>query len=222
MTRAAIEQWFQELLKQAASLTIRNSTTGLRFDERQARAWSIEAESAIAAIFPQGHPTRQAWARVLNTVGAGSDISVVALQLVGVFESAERMIRNNRIGTLVDAIRNETESGLLDQALVLVEANHLAAGTVIAGGALETHLSHYVAKYGITISGDGSISKYNNAVGAARSSNSLLYSTTDGKLVEAWGGFRNDAAHKPGTFSRSQDDVKRMVEGIREFISRAT
>ena len=130
-------------------------------------------------------------------------------------------MRDNRLSSFIDAIRIESESELLEQALVLVNADHRAAATVIAGGSLETHLRHYVDKHGIPVVGDGSISKYNNAVGQARKDNPNLYSANDSKQVDAWGGYRNEAAHKPGEFNRSKEDVKRMIEGIREFISRA-
>jgi hypothetical protein len=142
------------------------------------------------------------------------------VKLLGIFEGAAAVVRDGRLGTIIDSVRLESESELLDQASLLVDNDYPAAATVIAGGALETHLRHYVDKYGIPITGDGTISKYNNAVGQARKANLNLYSANDGKLVEAWSGYRNEAAHKPGEFNRSKDDVKRMIEGIREFIGR--
>jgi hypothetical protein len=48
----------------------------------------------------------------------------------------------------------------------------------------------------------------------------LIYSVTDGKLVTAWGGIRNDAAHAPGSFARTAQDVGSMILGVREFIAR--
>ncbi len=119
-----------------------------------------------------------------------------------------------------DIPRIESESELLDQAMILVEADHRAAAAVIAGGALETHLRYYVDKHSVAITGDGSISKYNSAVGQARKANPALYSANDGKLVESRGGLRNEAAHEPAKFNRSKDEIKRTIEGIREFIRR--
>ncbi len=78
---------------------------------------------------------------------------------------------------------------------------YLAAATVIAGGALEAHLRHYVAKHGVQVVGDGSISKYNGAVGQCRNAGKSLYDVNEGKLVEAWGGYRNEAAHEPGAIT---------------------
>jgi hypothetical protein len=218
MKREEFEVWYEQLLKRARTLPKFGNSGGYPKEE-PARAWATEAESALAAVFPDGHATRDAWTRVIKLPEA-QNIAVVVMKLRAVLEGAAALIRDNRLGSLIDAIRIESESELLDQACVLVEANHRAAATVIAGGALETHLRHYLEKHGIEIDGDGSISKYNGAVGQARKASPNVYPANDGKLVEAWGGYRNEAAHKPGEFNRSKDDVKRMIEGIREFIGR--
>src|SRR5581483_12415080 len=126
--------------------------------------------------------------------------------------------KDGRIRNLVDAVRIETEDDLLDQAQVLLKGNYVAAAAVIAGGALEAHLRHLATKNGLTVAGDGSISKYDAAISQARNAaTAFVYPATDSKLVTGWGGIRNDAAHDPGSFNRSQDDVRRMIEGIREF-----
>ncbi len=82
------------------------------------------------------------------------------------------------------------------------------------------HLLHLCKKHHLSWSGDGSIFKYDGAIAQARSSGAQVYSPTDSKLVIGWGGFRNDAAHSPGTFNRSQGEVQRMIQGVREFMAR--
>jgi hypothetical protein len=218
MRREEFQLWYDQLLQRGRSLPI-GSVPGITAQEGPARQWATEAESALAAVFPDGHATRQGWARVLKTPRA-QDICVVTEALVAIFEAAATLIRDNRLNSLIDAIRIESESELLDQALILANAHHRAAAAVIAGGALETHLRHYVDKHRIPITGAGTISKYNSAIGEARKPNPLLYSANDARLVEAWGGYRNEAAHTPGEFARTKEDVKRMIEGIREFIAR--
>jgi hypothetical protein len=143
--------------------------------------------------------------------------------LLGVVQAATQLLRDNRIGSILDAVRVETEDELLDQALALLNARHIAAAAVIAGGALETHLRHLVVKNALVITGDSSISRYDDARDKARNEGTAdVYPQTDSKLVTGWGGIRNDAAHGPGAFARSSDEVQRMVEGIREFISRTS
>jgi hypothetical protein len=217
--REDIQAWYKQLLEHARSLPFIELSYGERFEEGAARAWATEAQAALEAVFPPSHFARQSWTTVLAHPQA-QEIGQVLLKLRGIFEGAAALVRDDRLRSLIDAIRVESESELLDQACVLADNNHRAAATVIAGGALETHLRHYLEKHDIQVDGDGSISKYNGAVGQARKVNQSLYSANDGKLVEAWGGYRNEAAHKPGEFNRSKDDIKRMIEGIREFIGR--
>lgn len=140
--------------------------------------------------------------------------------LIGIFRGAVNQVRSGHLGSLIDAIRVETESDLLEQAETLLADGYLAAAAVIAGGALETHLRHLVAKHGLTVTGHGSLSAYNQAIGQARKAGNEVYNANDGKLVDGWGGIRNEAAHGPGAFARSREEVGRMIGGIREFIAR--
>ena len=219
MRREEIQAWFGDLLVCAVSLPTRGG--GMRDDysmptlyqEGPARAWSTETETALQAVFPDGHAVRQAWSRVTQDPSA-RNIADVVEELLGVFEEATTLVRDNRLSSLIDAIRIESESELLDQVLVLANADHRAAATVIAGGALETLLRHYLDRHAIPIAGEGSISKYNSAVGQARKANPNLYNANDGTLVEGWGGYRNEAAHVPGA-SRTPGSFAR-TKGRRE------
>ena len=87
---------------------------------------------------------------------------------------------------------------------------------------MSSQLRHLNDKHGLTHTGSGSISAYNSAVGQARNAGQAIYSANDGKLDEGWGGLRNEAAHNPGKFTRSNDEVKRMIDGIRELLARIT
>ncbi len=219
MRQEEFQVWYDDLLERARSVPKVKGSYEDFPAEGPARAWATEAEAALESVFPEGHSARQSWARVLKDPKARHFADVFAA-LVGVFEGAANLIRTNRLTSLVDAIRIESESELLDQARILVDADHRAAATVIAGGALEAHLRHYVHRHAIPISGEGSISRYNGAVGQARKAKPNLYNANDGKLVEGWGGFRNEAAHQPGNLARSKEEVRRLIEGIREFIGR--
>jgi hypothetical protein len=142
---------------------------------------------------------------------------------IGIFRAATRLLKDGRIGSLLDAVRVETEDELLDQATALLNAGHVIAAAVIAGGALETHLRHLVTKNSLEVKGDGSISKYDAAISKARNDGTAsIYQATDTKLVTSWGGIRNDAAHEPTMFTHSKETVQRMIDGIREFISRTS
>lgn len=193
------------------------------YDHEDSQTWLSEAGSALAAVFPAGHYCRQNWDRLTPLMRPGLPHGGSLEQMLGVLKAATQMLRDGRVGSILDAVRVETEDELLDQASGLLGARHLAAAAVIAGGALETHLRHLVARNALVIAGDGSISKYDAAIAKARNDGTAsVYPPTDSKLVTGWGGIRNDAAHDPGAFNRSQDEIQRMIEGIREFISRTS
>jgi hypothetical protein len=219
--------WFESIIQRFNSLKryqcSNYSPPAYFYDQEDSRAWTAEAEAALASVFPPANPFRQTWARLEPRMSPNHAYGVTLEQLLGVFQAATKQLREGRIGTLIDGIRAETEAELLDQAFILANAGHLAASAVIAGGALETHLRHLVDKNGLVIAGDGSISKYNDAIAQARNNGTVeIYSASEGKQVGAWGGLRNDAAHDPGNFACSKEQVRLMIDGIRNFISKTT
>jgi hypothetical protein len=225
--REDVLPWFEELEKIAKALPV--GVFGMA-DETKAhemrafQAWMTEAETAIEAVMPPGHAIRTKWAKAEKSLSPFNDGAyVVGDAVLGVFDAAVNVIRSDRLSSLLDFMRVETENDLLDQAQSLLNANHRAAAAVIAGGALEIHLRNLCGKFGLTVAGDGSISKYDRAIAQARNlGTATVYSATDSKQAGGWGGMRNDAAHDPAAFGSTKDDLKRMIDGIRDFIPRTT
>jgi hypothetical protein len=223
--REEVLPWFEELGEKSKSLPIEGFAAGggTKAHQMQAfQAWMTEAETAIDGVFPPTHAIRTKWAKAEKSLEPfNNGAYVVGDAVIGVFQAALQLLREGRLGSLLDVVRVETESELLDQSQTLLDANHRAAATVIAGGVLEVHLRSLCDKLGLVITGGGSISKYDGAIAQARNLGTVTaYSVTDSKQVSVWGGMRNDAAHDPGAFSSSRDEVGRMIEGIREFIPR--
>jgi len=193
------------------------------YDSAGAQGWVAEAGSALTAVFPPSHHCSKEWSRLCPGMQPNNSHGGTLEQLLGVFQAATKQLQEGRLGSLIDGIRAETENELLDQASILLEAKHLAAATVISGGALESHLKHLVTKNNLPVDGAGSIERYNTAISRARNDGTIeVYSTTDTKQVTAWGGMRNDAAHAPMAFSRTQTEVQLMIELIRQFIQRVS
>ena len=215
--------WFEGLAQQADAVPINHDYTCF-YEESSASSWLTEAESALAAVFPPSHPCRTRWGAVLEhgrSLKQSLSYKETFKAAKGVFTAALNILKSDRLQTLVDGIRVQSVSELLDQAEHLLSKNYGVAAAVIAGGALESHLLYLCQKHGVRWHGDGSISKYNSAIGQARNQGTEIYSANDGKLVESWGGIRNEAAHNPGSFNRSNTEVSMMINGIRQFFSRA-
>jgi hypothetical protein len=187
----------------------------------EAYAWIAEAGSAIGAAIPEGWDIRILWNKKMALVsGSATPTPFQIKELRGIVEGAVNLIRGNRLVGLVDSIRVETESELLDQAEQLRSKSYLAAAAVIAGGTLEVHLRRLCDKNTIAFSGNGSISAYKQALDQSRNSGKEIISSIASGHVDAWGKLRNAAAHQPDKFESSADEVRRMIEGIREFVDR--
>jgi hypothetical protein len=223
MTPSDFLAWFEQIEKGFMKIGAMPGTiSGVNYyDHKDTYRWVAEAGSALEAVFPTAHSIRRTWDDQIKELKPEYDRGGSLDSMRGTFEGATRMLKEKRISTLTDAIRVEAEGDLLDQATALLDSKYLAAAAVIAGGALEAHLQHLVAKNGLTIDGAGSISKYDGAIGKARNDGTVsVYEAIDGKLVISWGAIRNEAAHDPGSFNRTQEEVRRMIDGVREFIAR--
>lgn len=227
MTEAEAIAWFEGLATKARAVPQFPASAGWPsyMDGTKASAWLAEARAALHSVFPAGHALLKSWEDVFERAKAGSTKAPHAhwnfQQSLGVFDGAVTLLKGGRLRSLMDGVRAETVSEVLDQAEALNGAAHVTAAAVLAGGALETHLLHLCSRNGLTWTGDGSISKYDQAIGQARNAGTVeVYPATESKLVISWGGIRNDAAHDPTNFKRSKDDVGRMIEGVREFIVR--
>ena len=220
MKREDYADWFKKLVEQSVAITYSCNSGIHYYNALQASTWISETSTAVAAVFPTAHAINQEWKKHNET---RDNTKRKIDSLIGVVKAAHSLIAAGKMGGLIDTIRIETEDELLDQAQALLNVSQSVAATVLAGGALETHLRHLVDKHNLTITGGGSISKYNDAIAQARKEGAVtIYEQTDSKLVTAWGGMRNDAAHAPGAFIRSADELRRMIEGVREFISRTS
>jgi hypothetical protein len=232
MTETELIKWLERLLRVGRDVPTDLGARPIAIvrDTQRALAWIAEAQSAIAGAFPMGHAVKQRWGDILERSKSckidGFDASALYYdahfgQLLGVLEGGLAVLKGGHLQTLLDGIRAETVSEVLDQAETLLNRNYVVAAAILAGGALETHLLHLCVRLGISVAGEGSISKYDGAIGQARKSGDAgAYTVTDSKLVTSWGGIRNEAAHDPTKFKQTATDVQRMIAGIREFTAR--
>jgi hypothetical protein len=222
MSSAELLKWFDELVARGETFQVVQAEHGgnSRLAVKDCHAWLSSAESALGSSLPSEHAIKKRWDNLVKSSRAVT-VPVVFASFLGVLTAARDLIRDGRLGSLIDRIRSETEGELLDQADALLRSYRVAAA-VIAGGALETHLRHLLSKLKLAIPVPGSIDKYDGIIAQARNAGNEIYTANLGKLVKAWGGIRNDAAHDPGNFKWSEDDVRRMIEGVRDFIDRTT
>ena len=139
----------------------------------------------------------------------------------GSFAQAHSVLRRVRddfakgwLGDLREVAAAEVFGDLLQMAQYLyLKVSHIAAASV-AGAVLEDSLRRLHLKHVGKWRGNSSIAKLNTGL-----YNAGRYSNTQQQQVLAWGAVRNDADH--GYIEKvDKGDVKRMLDGIREFIVR--
>ena len=196
-------------------------------DISESAKWFADAQSALESVFPAEHAVLKHWNATIEPRKGGKSGDWLASNILqtaqSIFRSALDQLKRGRLKTLVQSVQAETVAELLDQASDLATQDSCVAATVIAGGALETHLRHQCAQNSIEWTAPGSISRYDTAIAQHRNQGgTAIYSATDTKQVGAWGGMRNDAAHDPTKFSRTAGEVRLMIDGVRQFIARTT
>lgn len=116
--------------------------------------------------------------------------------------------------TLQERLHADTFSDFLEMAEYFLEDGFKDPAAVMAGGVLEEHLRKLSEKNNLSLPDRPKLDTMNSNL-ASQSA----YGKNDQKQVTAWAGIRNAAAHgKYADYSIEQ--VKLMVAGIRDFITR--
>lgn len=108
---------------------------------------------------------------------------------------------------------------MLEMAQHLLDQNYKVASTVIAGSTAESHLRSLSVKHGLPVA-DATGKPFNGATLNTELYKAGVYDLTTQKLVLAWQGLRNDAAHGVKTeASLDQGQIQGMISGILNFMS---
>ncbi len=173
--------------------------------------------AAIKRLAPPGSVYVDQMASVLRntdkSVGRSKD-EEVEFRLRGILSALRGDYDAGRLQSFEELIHADLFSDFLEMAEYFLDEGYKDPAAVIAGGVLEEHLRKLCGKHGVTISAKPKLDTMN-----ADLAKSGAYSKNDQKQVTAWAGLRNDAAH--GNYSNyGPAEVKLMVAGIRDFISR--
>lgn len=158
--------------------------------------------------------------QIEEILGYNWDCAVKAEGVVGVIRAVQASIDTGLLEGQRKLIRGELFSDYLDMAQYLLDEGYKDAAAVIAGSSLEVHLRSLWEGHGIPTSDEKDGQQIPRK---AESLNMELrkrecYDKSSQKLVTAWLGTRNDAAH--GDYKKYSDGiVKAMLIGVRGFIS---
>jgi hypothetical protein len=168
-------------------------------------------------------PPRSVYTDNVQAFEAHLTSGVIAMSLAlaparGMLQALRNEYESGYLQSVVELVHAEIFADFLDMADYLLEQHYKDPAAVVTGSVLEAHLRKLCEKQSIdVVKADGSPKKgdaLNSELTAAG-----VYSKLDQKSVTAWLDLRNKAAH--GKYSEyTHEQVALMLQGVREFASR--
>jgi hypothetical protein len=222
MDEQSLLTWLEQIDKRISQVFIRGT------HQYAVRAAVLtEMQTALESVFPPSHAVLRRWEDVRSRESQalqsdfGGALDFVQDELVEIFRVAHRLLQEGHARRFADGIRAETIIQCLDQADALARIGYVAAAMVLAGGALESHLCALCVRFNLSWQGNGSIGSYKQALDQARNQGTQnVVSASDSSQIDSWAKDRNDAAHTPVGFIKTQQAVLHIIEGMRQFLGR--
>jgi len=181
-------------------------------DRREAAA---RLHAAIVRLAPPGSTYIADCKKVIEGCGGASHILVE--ELPGILKAVRADYADHYLQSVQEIIHAEVFGDFLEMADHLLEQGFKDPAAVIGGGTLEEHLRKLCNKYGVLTTERGNPKKAEAM--NAELAQAQAYSKLDQKSVTAWLDLRNKAAH--GKYPEyTKEQVKLMVQGIRDFVTR--
>ncbi len=136
---------------------------------------------------------------VLSSLSVVSDKSFIPT-VTGVLIALRDAVEQDLLQSLESRLRANIHDDFLAQASELLDASYHVAAVVLTGGVLENHLQKMIQAGGLTLSNNGSISKYNDLLW-----NNNVYNKPVWRRIQSIGDLRNDAAHGEGSTIKPED-----------------
>ncbi len=181
--------------------------------------WHASAAAVVASAVPLHGALAAVWTKASTAQYDNPHGHRQAVpKMVGVLTAIRAEVAAGRLRTFEQAVQAFTVGEVLDQAEQLLDKGYLAAATVLAGGALETHLRHLCARAGLLDGEANGINDYLGLLDRSRKAGVEVVASTGTQDAKAWAKRRNDAAHDPANFQHARQAVELMVQGVRLFI----
>lgn len=144
--------------------------------------------------------------------------------IIGIIRALKSDLQNDYLKSLQDIIQTEIFSDYLEMATYLINEGFKDPSAVIVGSTLEVHLRELCITNSIDIeitNSKGKLVPKKADVMNSDLAKSGIYSSAYHKQITAWLSLRNFAAH--GHYNDySTEEIKLMLEGIRQFILTTT
>ena len=176
----------------------------------------------MSRLLPPETAYRERAEATIDTFSRGGSIrnpGGLVLQLFEILHAFREDAASGFLKELEASIHAGVFADFLEMAEHVLDDVHKTPAAVIAGFTLEEHLRKMCGSAGIPVTAPDGTPKKADLLNAELAKAGAYPSKTEGKDVTAWLGRRNDAAH--GHHERyTEDQVRLMIEGVRNFLSR--
>lgn len=188
-----------------------------RLDEHAARHLLTRALAAIERTAPPSSAYR---AQAQSVMEADGWTGFKATEVVAIVRALRDDYADGAMRTVEELVHADLFGDLLDMAVELHAKRFLGPAAVVAGSVLEEHLRKLALKHGVNTLDHNDRSKSVDRLGVELR-DAAVVSEVQRKTVVAWYAQRSEAAH--GRFDQLVDgEVERMIDGVRDFVSRQT
>jgi hypothetical protein len=189
---------------------------------RAAHRLCVRTMAASSRLLPAGTTYRRQADQVVEAFSGRGYITNPGGLILQLFEVLRAFRDDAAAGFLAEleaSINARVFSDFLDMAEHVLAEVHRTPAAVVAGFTLEEHLRKMCGAAGVALTHPDGSPKKADLLNAELAKAGAYPTKTEGKDVTAWLGRRNDAAH--GHHDRySEEQVRLMIEGVRNFISR--
>lgn len=200
-----------------------NTAMGIEYisDHQSLAQWTTSVQSLLRRVFG---PTSEYYNRFVGAVRPTKpDVYPREFSnLKGVFLAAKTDYEAGYTLKLQSLVAADVFADFLEMAEYLLQESYKDPAAVLVGGVLEEHLRRLCQHNGISITrptAQGRTVPLKADAMNAELARWKVYSKLDQKSVTAWLDLRNNAAH--GEYDAyNQEQVRNMLEGIREFAKR--
>jgi hypothetical protein len=164
--------------------------------EEQFRAFTTSTFAAIQRIAGSGtHYYKLLPPIELNGNLNSPEYNTAIPAMIGCLVALRDAVDKGLLVSLEARLRANIHDDFLQQAKSLLDQGYHVAAMVLIGGVLEDHLEKLCTKHGKTVTGNGNLAKYNDALHGA-----TIYDKPAWRRIQSIGDVRNDAAH--GNFAK--------------------
>lgn len=188
----------------------RSDATGYVFTPGQAYAgWRAQSLAGINAIVGSEHIYYREFEKEVS-----SSTRERVQKGLGILSALREDIANGYLSSYRDLVTGEVFTGILDSASYLLENKYKDAAASITGAVLENGLRDVLTKNGGKVSNKGNLQSLSQQCFDKKLVSALAF-----KNLQAWIALRDHADH--GEFGEYDSaDVKRMIDGVTDFLSR--